>query len=348
MENRFVFLLFIICLSGRAQDTVKTNVVLDSLGNEVFLVRDSFKQPTQYFSPIFTPVCVDGSCYPIHIELHWDLAGNYLKYTLPKNEILTKIEHLPFTDFDYGLLDRMIARTPSALANYSIYDLTLPSESEVDGVTGATRPELSGYFVPDALFTSYTLWHLVRKPKAELLNITKEKYFTSQWTDFIMKNCVLECRKAFVLELLANKSEIEQTSILLEMYRKYTDSFPVDLLRDIADNDSTRQFFVMLYEETDNSSVKLSILKRWTDLGINEYELQVISNEIGNCASCFNDELALIKNFKNWPERQYEVFYLKIQSQRNMMRKSKMIAVLEERKAMYPRKMQKIIKKNNF
>lgn len=346
MGKRLFFLLFFIYSSGYADDTLRTNVVLDSLGNEVFLIVDNNGQPQKYFSPIYTPVCVDGSCYPINIELHWDLAGNYLNYTLPKNETLTKIEHLPFTDFDYGLLNRMIAKSPSALADFSIYDLTLPGEDKVDGVTGATRPELSGYFVPDALFTTFTLWHLARKPKDALMRITKEKYFTNQWTDFIMTNSVLECRKLFIAELLTYKNEAEQANILFDLMEEYEHSFPLELLKDITDNDETRQKFITLYQKTDNNSIKAVVLGRWLDLGIEEAELMAITNEIGDCANCFSEELKLINEFKNWPENQYEIFYSKTESQRNMMRKGRMNAVLEARVESYPKKFRKMIKRS--
>ncbi len=335
------------CFFVTAQDTLRTHIILDSLENEVFLIVDKHQQPIKYFSSVFTPVCVDGSCYPINIELQWDLAGNYLKYSLRKDEILTKVEHLPFTDFDYGLLHRMIAKSPSALANFTIYELTLPDENKVDGVTGATRPELSGSFVPEALFTTYTLWHLARRPKADLLAYTRERYFKLEWADFIMQNSVLECKEAFVKQLLSGKSKKEQDQLIFEMIRQYHMNFPLVLLNSVDRNAFTAQQLIELYQQTDNNDLKSVILSRWNHLGIEEKELVAITLEIGFCSSCFNDELALIQAYEQWPEMEYALFYSKIQKQRNMMRRQKMLQVLEEREDSYPKSFKKIIKRSS-
>ena len=345
MAKKVLFIVYMFCFFAIAQDTIPTHIVLDSLGNEVFLILDKDKKPQHYFSAVFTPVCVDGSCYPINIELYWDLAGHYLKYGLSKDEILTKIEHLPFTDFDYGLLHRMIARSPSALANFTIYELTLPIEDKVDGVTGATRPELSGSFVPDALFTTYTLWHLVRQPKDELMSFTRARYFNADWASFIMNHSVLACRKAFINLQLSQKDEKGRAELMFSMMKKYGSNFPVELIQSLEDTDYVRAQSIELYQKTDNSQLKLTILSKWKQEGIQEAELIAITKTIGACHSCFNQELSLIRHFEHWPEDVYPLLYAKIENQPNMMRREKLNTVLEERSEMYPKAFRKMMKK---
>jgi hypothetical protein len=92
--------------SGRQQG-VNTGIFLDSLDNAVMLAYKNGK-PAYYYSEIFTPVCETGECKPIYINIYWDLMGNYDYFDQPENEILTKLDHKPFTDDDYELLDEIL------------------------------------------------------------------------------------------------------------------------------------------------------------------------------------------------------------------------------------------------
>jgi hypothetical protein len=349
MIRFFLFLCLLLGSKTWAQDTLKTAIVLDSIGNEIFLLRDNNEQPLSYFSPIFTPVCVDGSCYPININIYWDLAGNYLKYSLPENEVLTKIEHLLFTDFDYGLLHRMIAKSPSTLANFSIYELTLPDENKVDGITGATRPELSGSFVPEALFTTYTLWHLVRSPSSEILQFTSDNYFNEEWVSYLLENESLGCREHIVQFFFKDKTGEAHVQIIFDLIQKYETSFPVksfDLLTEEELGwETTKTQLNSLYISTANEKIKLKILQIWLDQSITELELASITAKLGEGVSCFSTELLLIDQFEKWPASEFELFYNKIQTQKNMMRKSKMQKILNKRSEEFPKKLKKMLKK---
>jgi hypothetical protein len=352
MIRFFLFLCLLLGSKTWAQDTLKTAIVLDSIGNEIFLLRDNNEQPLSYFSPIFTPVCVDGSCYPININIYWDLAGNYLKYSLPENEVLTKIEHLLFTDFDYGLLHRMIAKSPSTLANFSIYELTLPDENKVDGITGATRPELSGSFVPDALFTTYTLWHLARNPTQEIFEYTSSTYFNEKWASYLLKNKELACQRPLINYLIKQVKGGARMQLIFDLIHKFEEVFPIESLSlftsEELDSDFVKSEFISLYKSTVNEHLKLKILSIWKERSISEIELAAVSQELGENSNCFSTELFLIDNYKEWPGFEFELFYAKIKAQNNMMRRDKMQKVFDKRSEEFPKKFKKILKEKSL
>ena len=82
----------------------KTSIFLDSLDNEIELIYVNGK-PSYYKSEIFTPVCNTGECLPVFVNIYWKLSGAYLRYDQPNEKILTKLDHEPFTEADYRLLD---------------------------------------------------------------------------------------------------------------------------------------------------------------------------------------------------------------------------------------------------
>ena len=149
-----------------------THILLDTFDNEVFLCYDEKGYPTHYISDVFTPVCNTGECLPIKILLYWDLAGNFSKYELPGTEILTKLDHIPFTPADYQMLQSILSNPSSELKKYSYSDITFTDDTaKVDGVSGATITGLRGHYVPDALYSSHTLWHLTNGGITDISNL---------------------------------------------------------------------------------------------------------------------------------------------------------------------------------
>lgn len=132
----------------------------------VQLQTDSAGNPARYHAYIFTPVCEDDLCKPVYINLYWDLLGNYLRYEVPLNEPLTKLDHVEFEPEEYRRLDEMLGDPESLLKDYQIEELvesaaTVQPGGNVDAVTGATAKSLQAVVIPGALYTCYTLWHIV-------------------------------------------------------------------------------------------------------------------------------------------------------------------------------------------
>ena len=143
----------------------------DSTRVAVNLRYGSDQQPQYYTCHVKTPVCKEGLCYLVTIDMYWDLLGNFVKYELPPGEPLTKFDHEAFTEADYDKLNRILADQHSLLGDYRMEDLVDEStervSEEVDAVTGATRKSVQNAVVEGAVYTAYTLWHLVNGEIAE-------------------------------------------------------------------------------------------------------------------------------------------------------------------------------------
>lgn len=98
----------------------------------------------------------------MNITLYWAVTGRYLGFELPEKEFLSKTEHDPFKKRDYEHLHELLADPYSGLANYRIDELApIQDQNEVDGITGATIAGVKDYIVEDAVYTTYTMWHIV-------------------------------------------------------------------------------------------------------------------------------------------------------------------------------------------
>lgn len=350
LVNQTLILLFFVLVkvhSGLSQDTIRTNIIIDSLENEIFYLTTEESRPIAYFSPVFTPVCVDGTCYPIKINLYWDLGGNYLKYNLDYNEILTKVEHLPFSDFDYGLLHRVIANNKSALANFTIYELTADAESKVDGITGATRPELQGAFVPDALYTSYTLWHLARKPKLQLEEFTTKQIFHSQFFHHVLATPQLGGQVLALNYLLEQHENMAVRDVLAPIIDSTDNQLTAKCIAFIPEFElvQSRELLVSTYSKSGNAEVKKCILSRWgNEVELTALELETVANNLGSQATTFERELRLLVAYKEWTENVYFILLNKINHSTNMMRREKIKRLLYSRENDFPRKFKRQLK----
>ena len=111
---------------------------------------------------IRTAVCIDSLCRLVDIRLFWEITGKFMGYSIPWGEELTKREHTPFSETDYKKLTEILSDSSSQLGFYTLSEIHPKKQSvnKVDGITGATAPDLSSWIVPQAAYTSYTLWHL--------------------------------------------------------------------------------------------------------------------------------------------------------------------------------------------
>lgn len=118
-----------------------------------------------YQARIFTPICEEDKCYAVEIDFFWDLMGRYVGYDTIPGAPLTKLEHEPLTSEEYTRLDQILGNRSSVLGNYEKEDLVLDIEEEgVDGVSGATITEIKESVITGAVYSCYTLWHIVNGP----------------------------------------------------------------------------------------------------------------------------------------------------------------------------------------
>lgn len=149
-----------------ATNDVKEFIIQEKGGTSynLKLSYDEAGVPQYFFRDIFTPVCLDDVCKPVRINLYWDLLGNYLKFEVPINEPLTKLNHQKFAPEDYGKLQQILANKNSLLKDFKMEELVDPASQNlsdsVDAVTGATKKTIKNEIIDGALYTCYTLWHL--------------------------------------------------------------------------------------------------------------------------------------------------------------------------------------------
>lgn len=135
--------------------------------------------PIKYSRNIITGVCIDGECRLVTINLFWNVTGRYLGFELPNGEFLSKTEHDPFSTFEYDRLHEILSEDNSPLSSYSMEELVPEidtSSNAVDATTSATIDAVLEHIVEGAVYTTYTLWHIVYGPtqnEVEKLSIQK-------------------------------------------------------------------------------------------------------------------------------------------------------------------------------
>jgi len=178
--------------------------------DNLFIERSVEGFPVLYFRKFSTGVCLENECRPLLIILYWTVTGRYLGFELPQGEFLSKTEHEPFVKKEYEELNKLLSNSYSTLANFSLEELVEPvtNEEEVDGVSGATRSGILDYCVDGAVFTTYTLWHLVYgDTRRKIIDNTKSE-MTPELLELILESNNKEDRKW----ALSNSNKFLETS----------------------------------------------------------------------------------------------------------------------------------------
>ena len=134
-----------------------------------------------YYSEITTTVCSDENCKLAILKVFWDLAGNYTRFETLPGKPLTKNDHIPFTLADYDKLQATLINPTSILGDKTKDELldkdSLKYSEKIDGWTGATNKEIKAAVVDGALYSTYTLWHLVNGDvRKEIRKYTESQY----------------------------------------------------------------------------------------------------------------------------------------------------------------------------
>lgn len=130
----------------------------------------------EYSLTLKTSICYDKVCNPIHVNVHWDMLGRFLRLQCAKHSPLTKNEHDLFTVYDYARLDEILKDRDSILKKYkpSFFADMAKKPNSTDAVTSATPQSVQNAVVKDAAHTSWALWHWVNGESAgKLLNLTR-------------------------------------------------------------------------------------------------------------------------------------------------------------------------------
>lgn len=190
MQRILTGILLFFCSSAYGQTE---RVYLTAEKDTLKLAFDNEGRPLYYFRNIYTPVCNTGECKPVYINFYWDLLGNYTRFTMPDNEVLTKTDHREFQEKDYVKLQEIIAKETSIFSELKMEDLVVKGTEKisdsVDVKTGATLKTIKNEVIEGAVFTCYTLWHLAHgKIKTEIAGITETLTDTTLLHDFLKSN----------------------------------------------------------------------------------------------------------------------------------------------------------------
>jgi hypothetical protein len=166
----------------------------DSILLNVDLAYDEMGLPDYYHCRVVSPVCDDGLCRLMRLNVFWDLAGNFDHFEVPEGQPLTKWDHLEFTDADYRKLGEILADKRSLLGRVEnvddLFDKNTQKVSEkVDAVTGATRETVKNAVVSGAVYSSYTMWQIVNGPIVDSIRLRIDQMSTdSLFQKFLLSN----------------------------------------------------------------------------------------------------------------------------------------------------------------
>lgn len=161
----------------------------DTIPNDtLFEYRNNKGEPLMYSRKILTGVCIDGKCRLVRINLFWHITGRYLGFKLPGGEFLSKTEHHPFKPEEYDRLHVLLANPQSALSQYSLDELVPNKDTTIDAVSTATIAAVLDYIVEGAVYTTYTLWHIIHGSTQREIELLTTKKLTPELVLRLLKN----------------------------------------------------------------------------------------------------------------------------------------------------------------
>lgn len=160
---------------------VATNFNDTISGDTLYLQITAEGLPQAVYRKIGTSVCIDNQCRRLQIVIYWDITGRYLGFELPPGEFLSRKEHSPFSETDYLRLHSLLENPYSSLANYKLEELVPPNKNQppgVDAISSATIKDVLNNVVEGAVYTTYTLWHIVYGNSQKEVQKLGVKYFS--------------------------------------------------------------------------------------------------------------------------------------------------------------------------
>lgn len=207
----------------------------DTLGitHRISRLLNEATEPEGYVSHIETPVCSDTLCNLMDIRVFWSLSGAYWGFDTITYKPLTKNDHLKFDRKDYEKLHELLLDEQSILRRRhkdDLFDKEVKRVSQVvDAVTGATAKEVKEAVVDGAVYSSYTIYHLVH---SQLSAVVREDVRKHLWPG--------------VKEKLSKSDKIDERIFFLkELPREEFDRYRDDVLQTITDAVPRDRLYVM-------------------------------------------------------------------------------------------------------
>lgn len=205
-----------------------TNIIIetDSISNHAIeILVDKNQVPVLYTSNISTPVCADGECKLMNIDMYWTLLGDYVGFNRYKTLPLTKHDHDEFLDEDYLKLHELLIDDNSILKRRTIDELVEKPKptniNDIDALSGATIAEVKETVVSGALYSCYTAWHLAHgNIKNKLKNNTKSILDNNMLFAMLLSNN--SNYQIFAINNLTLNQYKEQSTVIAEIFKTST------------------------------------------------------------------------------------------------------------------------------
>lgn len=265
-------------------------VLNDTIPNKTIKIyADKNGYPIKYSRDIVTGVCVDGECRLVKINLFWNLTGRYLGFELPKGEFLSKTEHDPFSADEYNQLNELLAEANSPLASYTIEELVPEKDSlglDVDAVSSATIESILNHIVEGAVYTTYTLWHIVYGPtKGEIERLTENKLDADLSLLVLNSNNLKD--QIWVLNHISAKMEIstDLQKRLMELISgkdAYLAERSLNAIKPESINDEIQQELAGIFQNSGFLQKRLIIQKLKESNAIHPEVVEILSSELNS------------------------------------------------------------------
>ncbi|MCH2235579.1 MAG: hypothetical protein MK078_15110 [Crocinitomicaceae bacterium] len=333
-----------------------TEIELDKYGNVIQLGRNKENIPSYYWADVFTPVCNTSECLPVKIHIYWDLDGNYWKYEMPGEEILTKTEHEPFTKREYVLLDLIMQDSFSVIKKYTVdyleemfhVDSTHVSEDEeVDGITGPTTLMPEGSYIPGALYTSVRLWHLAHDKKKMMASHTKSVLLNSQNPDELISSnseqgslyALMKYKKETDLQMFADKLIALDNSLIMRTLPKLS-------AEEVLDTNIQKAIYTIFKQGDDDIRFEINLI--WQMNSCAENTIMDMFSYVQEDPTSFQYLYDLLKNREAWSEDLQHAVIDFLQTDRNLNRKQKIRGLFNAREVEYYKSVKRRVKRERI
>ncbi|MEL6252243.1 MAG: hypothetical protein AAFR87_09555 [Bacteroidota bacterium] len=233
--------------------------------HQMLLLSDSVGNPLLFYADIYTPVCIDNICKPVQIEIYWDLLGEYVGFALQKNQPLTKFDHEEFEPDDYEKFHALMLDDHSVLDRSKMEDLfdknakvepdkeqVVYNGVEVDAVSEPTKKVIRESTVEGALYSCYTLWHLVNGESSRKIKNYFSEIYNDRFSTYLLDS-PYESYQRFALKKLTPEAYLDfrpQILHILESASPLTRSY---VLKKLPDEDwADEKLSEFLYENFSN------------------------------------------------------------------------------------------------
>ncbi|MEM9829315.1 MAG: hypothetical protein AAF944_01680 [Bacteroidota bacterium] len=258
----------------------------DSIKVEVQLHYQTEQRPEYYVAHVTTPVCKEGLCHILIVDLYWDLLGNFMRYELPPQRPLTKFDHEEFSEADYAKLDKILADEYSLLGDHALGDLVDEStelvSEEVDAVTGATMKSVENTVVSGAVYTTYALWHLVNGEIAQRI----PQHTQSLWNEELLQQFLQSDQYPYHYYALDHLSDeqfayyLPQVMRLMEESSVFVSRYAIQKFPEALGQDSVAQLVLTeQFPEADFTTQNL-ILEKLAPVPLHTSSLEVLSQPL--------------------------------------------------------------------